>query len=87
MVQAPVTPLFIAHDLVHSTLALTPRRTLFELLCESRMNLSDLEVPPPQQIQRTSIEATDKDADVRSFHLLTGLCNAENICSFSLYDF
>lgn len=49
------------------TLALTPKKTLFEL-CESKMNLSDLEVPPPQQLQISSAEASDKDANVG--HLL-----------------
>ncbi|KIM84780.1 hypothetical protein PILCRDRAFT_817577 [Piloderma croceum F 1598] len=34
------------------------------------MNLSDLEVPPPQQVQRTSTEASDKDADFLSLRLL-----------------
>lgn len=47
--------------------ALSLRRTLFELLCESKMNVSSLEVPPFQQVQRVSAEASDKDADVR-FH-------------------
>jgi len=50
------------------------------------MNLSDLEVPPPQQVQRTSTEASDKDADVRAFQLLSSLCDSKILCSFSLYD-
>jgi hypothetical protein len=61
----PHPPLaLILYGLVH-ILALTPRRTLFELLCESRMNLNELYVPSPQSVQRTSTEASDKDADVR----------------------
>ena len=52
------------------TLALTPKRTLFELLCESRMNISELEVPPPQQVQRVSTEASDKDAEVRTLQIV-----------------
>lgn len=63
-VFVPVLSCFDSNEL--RTLALTPRRTLFELLCESRMNVSDLEVPPPQQVQRVSTEASDKDAEVRT---------------------
>lgn len=48
-------------------LSLSSRKTLFEFFCQSRMNVSSLEVPPPQQVQRTSKEAPDKDADVRLF--------------------
>jgi len=61
---------FLYHLL--QALASTPRRTLFELLCEGRMNVSNLEVPPPQQVQRISNEASDKDAEVRAFQLRAG---------------
>jgi hypothetical protein len=63
--QLRVTSFGLLYRAFHTLATLTPRKTLFELLCESRMNLSDLEVPPPQQVQRTSTEASDKDADVR----------------------
>ena len=34
------------------------------------MNISDLEVPP-QQVQRVSTEASDKDAEVRSLQIVS----------------
>lgn len=70
------------YDLVQ-TLALSSRRTLFELLCESRMNISNLEVPPPQQVQRISNEGSDKDADVRPSQIHTDLYSSDsNLVSF-----
>ncbi|KAF7967280.1 hypothetical protein HWV62_34989 [Athelia sp. TMB] len=38
------------------------------------MNINDLEVPPPQQVQRVSVEATDKDVNFLSLRLLNKRC-------------